>query len=142
DAEACPVPVKERARGIAAFFHKWQAVRGAKNRPPRPPLLFQPPQALLLEVLVADGEDLVDKEDVSPHLNGDGEAQPQQHAGGVVLGRDINEGIELRELDDVPLHGADLPRGEAEEGGAQVDVLAAGEVWVNTQPPAEERRQT
>ena len=47
--------------------------------------------ALLLEVLVADREDLVEQEDVGIELRRDREAEPHLHAGRIVLQRHVHE---------------------------------------------------
>jgi len=57
-------------------------------------------QALVLERLVADGEHLVHEQDVGIDVDRDREAQPDVHAGRVVLHRLIDEFGQLGELDD------------------------------------------
>ena len=60
----------------------------------RPPLLLEGPdpvQALGLELLVADGQDLVDDEHVGVDVDGDREAEPDVHARGVELHLGVDE---------------------------------------------------
>ena len=53
--------------------------------------------ALPLEGLVADGEDLVDEEDLRVDVDGHGEAEPDVHARRVVLDRRVDELLQLGE---------------------------------------------
>ena len=63
--------------------------------------LVHPVEALALERLVADGEHLVDEQDVGIDVHGDREAEPHVHARRVVLHLLVDEPLELGELDDV-----------------------------------------
>ena len=65
-------------------------------------LLGAPP----LEALVADGEHLVDEQDLGLDVGGDGEAEAHEHARRVVLHRRVDELLEPGELDDVVEAGA------------------------------------
>ena len=58
-------------------------------------------RALALEVLVADGEHLVDDQDVGVDVDGDGEPESDVHAGRVVLHRRVDEALEPGEVDDL-----------------------------------------
>jgi hypothetical protein len=58
-------------------------------------LLGDPAQALALEALVADGEDLVDEEHIGIEEGGDREAEAQEHARRVRLDRNLDEVAEL-----------------------------------------------
>ena len=58
-------------------------------------------EALLLEARVADGEDLVEQEDVERHLDRDREREADLHARGVVLQLLVDEPLELGEGDDL-----------------------------------------
>ena len=57
--------------------------------------------ALGLEFGVADREHLVDDQHIGVDVDGDGEAEPDEHPGGVVLDRRVDELLEAGELDDV-----------------------------------------
>ena len=56
--------------------------------------------ALLLELVVAGLEDLVEKQDVRVHRRGDGEAHAGPHARGVGLHGRVDEGADVGEGDD------------------------------------------
>ena len=60
-------------------------------------------EALALERLVADGEDLVDEQDVGVDVDGDGEAEPDVHARRVELHLVVDHPLDLvaGEVDDV-----------------------------------------
>lgn len=57
-------------------------------------------EALVAEPDIADGEDLVDEQDIRFHLGSDGEAEADFHAGGVVLDRHVQEVADIGEVDD------------------------------------------
>ena len=85
-------------------------------------------QALLLERGVADGEHLVDEQDLRLEVRGDREGQAHVHAARVVLDRRVEELLDLGERDDLVELALDLGPPHAEDGAVQVDVLAAGEL--------------
>ena len=64
------------------------------------PHLLERLEALLLEVGVADGERLVEQEDVERHLDRDRVGQPKQHPRRVVLELLVDEALEPGELED------------------------------------------
>ena len=98
-------------------------------------------EAAALERLVADREHLVDQEDLGVHVDGDGEAEPDQHPRGVELHLVVHELLELGERDDVVVDPIGVPPRQAEERGVEVDVLAAGEIGVEAGAELEERRE-
>ena len=59
------------------------------------------PQRLALEGGVADGEHLVDEQDLRLEVGGDGEGQPHRHPARVALDRRVEERLDLGELDDL-----------------------------------------
>ena len=95
--------------------------------------------ALALEALVADGEDLVDEQDLGIDVDGDGEAEAHEHAARVVLDLLVDEGLELGERHDRVEVAVGLLLGQAEDRGVQVDVLAAGQLRVETGAELEQR---
>src|SRR4029453_2079233 len=97
-------------------------------------------QALALERLVADGQDLVDQQDVGADVDGHGEAEAHVLARAVVLDLVVDERLELGEGDDVVEVALGLAAGEAEDGRVEVDVLAAGELAVEAGPQLQQRR--
>ena len=62
-------------------------------------------EALALERLVADGEHLVEQQDVGVDVHRDREAKPHVHARGVGANRQVDEALELGEGDDL-VHAA------------------------------------
>ena len=67
----------------------------------RPDDLADALQALLLEVGVAHGQDLVDQQDVGLEIGGDGEAEAHLHADGEELDLAVDGVGQLGELDDL-----------------------------------------
>ena len=90
--------------------------------------LLHPVDALALEALVADGQHLVDHQDVGVDVDGHGEAEPDVHARGVELHLVVDELLELGEVHDVVEDAVDLALGQPEQRAVQVDVLPAGQV--------------
>ena len=97
-------------------------------------------EALALERLVADGEDLVDQQHVGVEVGDDREAEPQEHARAVGLDRHVDEVAELGEVDDRVDPLLDLLAREAVQRAVQQDVLAAGEVLAEAGAELEQRR--
>ena len=96
-------------------------------------------EALALELGVADGDDLVDDEDLGVDVDGDGEAEAHEHAARVDLHRRVDELLDAGEGHDVVVDLVDLLAAHPEDGGVHVDVLAAGEVGVEPGAELEQR---
>ena len=72
-------------------------------------------EALLLELDVADGEHLVDEEDLGLEVRGDGEREPHLHPARVALDRSVEEALDTGELDDVVEPPRDLRAAHPED---------------------------
>ena len=83
------------------------------------------PEALPLELLVADGEHLVEQQHVGLDVRRDREAEAHEHARRVRAHRQVDELLELGEGHDLVHHLADARAGQAVDRAVQVDVLAA-----------------
>ena len=81
------------------------------------------PEALALELDVADGQHLVDEQDLGLHVGGDGEAEAQVHARAVALDGRVHEPLEAGELDDRVELTSDLAAAHPEDRAVQVGVL-------------------
>lgn len=96
--------------------------------------------ALLLEEHVADGERLVDDEDVGLGDGGDGERDARDHARGEVLHGHVHEVGQLGKVDDLLEVRVDELLGVTEERAVEVDVLAGGELEVETRAELDQGR--
>ena len=96
-------------------------------------------EALALEALVADREDLVEEQHVGLEERGDREPEPHRHAGGVRLDRPVDRVLELGERHDLVEALADPHAREALQRAVQLDVLAPGEVGVEPRAELEQR---
>ena len=96
-------------------------------------------EALLLELRVADGEHLVDEQDLRLEVRGDGEREPHLHAARVALHRRVEEALDARELDDLVEPARDLRAAHAEDRAVQEDVLAPGELGMEARADLEQR---
>src|SRR5664280_1644350 len=92
--------------------------------------ILQLSETLSLETGVADGEYLVDQENLGLEVGRDGESQAQIHAGGVVLYGGVEEAVDLGECDDLVELAADLGALHAQDGAVEIDVFAAGQLQV------------
>ena len=90
--------------------------------------------ALRLERRVADGEHLVEQEDLRIEMRRDGEAEPHVHARRVALHRRVDELTHARELDDAVELRVDLAPAHPHDRAAEIDVLAPGELGVEPEP--------
>ena len=86
----------------------------------------------LLEFGVADGEDLIDDEDLGFHEGGDGEAETDGHAAAVTLDRGVEVALHAGEVDNLVEFARDLMAGHAHDAAIHVDVLATGHLGVET----------
>src|SRR5262249_43776140 len=82
-------------------------------------------EALALERLVADREDLVEEQDVGVEVGCDREAEPHVHPRRVRPNRDVEEIVELGEGDDLVDPLANVRTAEAVDRAVHVDVLPA-----------------
>ncbi len=96
-------------------------------------------QALLLEPGVADGEDLVDQQDLGLEMGGHCERQTHVHPARVVLHRRIEELLDLGEGDNLVELLLDLGPLHPEDDAVQEDVLAAGQLVVEAGAHFQER---
>ena len=80
------------------------------------------------EAFVADGEYLVDEQDVRVDVDRDGEAEPHVHPGRVGLDRRVDEVLQLGELDDLVEAARDFLLRQPEHDAVDEDVLAAGDL--------------
>ena len=87
-------------------------------------------EALALERLVADREDLVEEEDVGVEERRDREAEAHRHPGRVRPDGAVDRVLELGEGDDLVEAAADVGAAEALDRAVQEHVLAAREVRV------------
>ena len=78
-------------------------VRDQHARLPIVPQSLECVRALLLEPAIADGEDLVEEQDVRVDVRHHRKAEPGAHAGGVVAQLQVLEVAQLGELDDRPV---------------------------------------
>ncbi len=89
-------------------------------------------EAPALELGVTDREHFVDHEDLGLEVRRDREREPHRHPAAVALHRDLEEALDAGEVDDrVELPG-DLAALHAQDGAVQVDVLASGELGVES----------
>ena len=108
----------------------------------RPALLLEredPPEALSLERLVADGEDLVQQQDVGVEERRDREPEPHRHSRRVRADGPIDRVLELGECDDLVEAALDLGPCQTLDRAVQEDVLAPGEVHVKAGAELEQR---
>ncbi len=94
---------------------------------------------LLLELLVTDGEHLVDEEDVGVGVHGDREREAHVHARRVELDLRVDEVADAGELEDRVELRRGLFRAQPEHGRVEEDVLATGEVRVESRTELEQR---
>ena len=133
------LPIPEQDSPRAETLDGGRVVGDEHDRPAALLELENLAEALALELLIADGEHLVEQEHVDLEVGGNGEAEPHVHARGIRAHGHVDESLELREghdLLEVPVDRGPL---EAEDRPVQVDVLAARELRMETGAELEQR---
>ena len=133
-------PLSIQAASSQSWTDLAEAVADEHDRAAVAPELVDLLRAAPLEALVADGEHLVDEQDLRLDVGGDGEAEPHEHARRVVLDRRVDELLEPGELDDVVEAGGDLLLRQPEDGAVEEDVLAAAELGMEAGAELEQGR--
>ena len=96
-------------------------------------------EALALELLVADREDLVEQEHVCVDVRGDGEPEPHVHPRRVRSHGQVDELLEPRERNDLVQLLPHVRAREAVDRPVEEDVLAPGQVGVEAGAELEQR---
>src|ERR1044072_631229 len=87
--------------------------------------LTHPLETLLLKLRVADGQHLVDDQNLSLHVRGDAEREAHVHSGRVTLYGCVNELLDFRERYNLVELATDLRLAHAEYCTVEKDILAA-----------------
>ena len=95
-------------------------------------------EALLLKFIVADGEDLVDDENVRHVHRRNGKAETRHHAGGIVLHGGVHKVLQFGKLDDLVKPLGHIRAAVAEDRAVEIDVLARGKVGVKARAELDE----
>ena len=130
----------EQHRSLTQAFDGLRVVRDEDDRAAAVLELGDLAEALALELLVADGEHLVEQQHVGANVRGDGEPQTHVHPRRVRTHRQVDELLELGERDDLVHRLADRRPRQAVDRAVQIDVLTAGEIRVEPGPELEQRR--
>ena len=125
---------------VAETLDGLRVVRDEENRAAAVLELGDLAEALALELLVADGEHLVEQQHVGLDVRGDREPESHVHARRVGADRKIDEPLELRERDDLVHHLANPRARQPVDRPVQVDVLASGEIGMEAGAELEQRR--
>ena len=96
------------------------------------------PEAPALELGVADGEHLVDEQDLGLEVRSDRERKPDVHAARIALDRRVDELLDPGELDDGVEVARDLLALHPQDGAVQEDVLASGELGMKARADLEQ----
>ena len=106
---------------------------------PSRPEALERVHALLLEALVADGEHLVEQQDVEVDLDRDRVREPHLHPRGVVLQLLVDEPLQLGERDDLVVATLELAERKPEQRAVDADVVARRELGVEADAELDER---
>jgi hypothetical protein len=96
-------------------------------------------EALALELRVADGEDLIDQQNLRLDVDSHRKPETDVHPGGVRAHRLIEELTQFGELRDARQRLACFLQGEAEENGVEQRVLAAADLGMEARTEVEQR---
>src|SRR6266481_1511184 len=96
-------------------------------------------EAFFLEMYVADGQDVIQEENLLLAMSIDSEGQADVQAGGVVLYGGVNEFFEFGEGHDFIELTLDLRFAHAEDGAGEKSVLPPGQLRMKTCPHFQQR---
>src|SRR6516164_33143 len=97
-------------------------------------------QAFLLKFGIADGEHLVNYQDLGFEMGGHRKSEAYIHARRIALDRSVEELLGLGEGDDLVEFSADLGAAHTEDRAVKVDILAAGQFGVKPGANLEQAR--
>ena len=140
-AQVDRVPRSKQQRAVAEALQRAHVVGDEDDRPPAITQVVEHVKALLLEGGVADGQHLVDHQDVGVDLDRHREGQTHVHPRGVVLELEVLELLQLGELDHALVAPARLPGGQAEHDPVHHDVVPSRHVGVEADPELDEGRE-
>ena len=140
-AERARLAVVEPQRVVAQVGDDAQRVRDEHDRRALAAQLEEVVEALALELLVADGDDLVDDEDLGVDGDGDGESQAARTCrwNRPSPGESMKSPMPAKSMISVHRR-VDLLAGQAEDRAVEVDVLAPGQLAVEARAELEQRR--
>ena len=96
------------------------------------------PRHFFWKVDVADGEHFVYEENFRLEMGGDGEGEADVHTGGIVLDGGVDEFVDFGEGYDFVELAVDLSLAHAQDGAAEIRILATGELAVEAGTDLEE----
>ena len=126
------LPAVDPDRAIAELSDRREGVGDEEHGSPRVAELLHTSETAPLKFSVADGEHLVDEQDLRLEVGRHGEGEADVHAARIALHRRVDEPLDAGELDDLVEAPLDLAALHAEDRAVQVDVLTAGELLVET----------
>ena len=96
-------------------------------------------KALVDEIIVPDGEGLVDDEHLRVDADRDGKGEPHDHAARVGSDGLVDEVADVGEVGDLVEPGADFPLGQPEDRAVEENILHAREVGIEARAQLEQR---
>ena len=129
---------REEDRPLAQALDRLRIVRYEQNRAASILEGRDDAEAFPLKVLVTDGEDLVEEENVRLEERGDRKPEPHRHAARVGADRPVDRVLDFGERDDLVEALANLGATQTLDRPVQVDVLATAEVRVEARPELEQ----
>ena len=128
----------EPQRAVTQAADRTQFVRHEDDRAAGALQVLHPADAAALELRVADGERLVDDEDIGLEVRRNGERQAQPHSRGVALERRVEEPLDPGEGSDPVEARADVIARHAEDRPAEEHVLSPRELVVEARADVEQ----
>src|SRR5205823_908222 len=113
----------QQERAIAELQDPAQVVRHEQHSAPCATDALHPAERTTLEIRVADGQHLVDDQDLGLEMSCYGEREPYVHAARVALYRGVDELPDTGKLDDRIEVPTDFLAVHAENRAVEVDVL-------------------
>lgn len=139
-ADGLDLSMVEPECAVAQGFHVAGGMRDKKNRDAARAQLVNFTEAALPEIDVADRESFIDQQDFGIDVDRHRECEPDHHAARIGLHRLMDEIADFREFRDVGEFMIHCLRGDAQDRGVQIDVIAARKFRIESGAQFEESR--
>ncbi len=131
-AVACDLATLEEDRALAQTRDRLHVVGDEDDRPSGRAEILHAPEAALLKLRVADGQDFIHEQDLGLEMCSHCEREADRHPTRVALHGCVDEPLDASKLNDLRKLLGNLAALHPEDRAVEIDILASGELWMET----------